>query len=206
MSHIGPLVVVVDIGSGIGWDHEAHREDYNPRRYGPIMPASLKKSSETISIGFQVIESGPNTFTQGSTDLNLDPLNNEVFVVLAINLDPYVPSAIAATDTRVAASLTTTSQTALANLNDANCLARAAHQIQAAGFVDGGVGFTQLSTETPTANLDYIGIIATNDFFVQVEGAANTVAKGVNGKLYGYRAKATAATYAALVQSEVLSA
>ena len=52
---------------------------------------------------------------------------------------------------------------------------------------------------------DSIGIIATNDFFIQVEGTANGVAKGVTGKLYGYRAKAGAATYAALVQSEVLS-
>ena len=169
------------------------------------MATGLKKSSEVISIGFSVTESGPNTFTQGSVDLNLDPLNNEVFVVLAINLDPFIPSSLAGVDTRVAASLTTTSQNALASLADANCMARAAHQIQAAGFVDGGVAFTQLSTETPTANLDYIGIIATNDFFVQVEGAGNPVAKGVTGKLYGYRAKASAATYAALVQSEVLS-
>ena len=169
------------------------------------MVTGLKKTSETIAIGFSVDESAANTFTQGSVDLNLDPLNNEVFVVLAINMDPFFPSAIAGTDTRVAASLTTTSQTALPSLANNNCLARASHQIQAAGFVDGGVGFTQLSTETPTSNLDYIGIIATNDFFVQVQGTANGVAKGVTGKLYGYRAKAGAATYAALVQSEVLS-
>jgi hypothetical protein len=61
--------------------------------------------------------------------------------------------------------------------------------------------------ETPVAaNLDYIGIIATNDFFVQLTGVGNTVAKKGHGKLYGYRAKASADIYAALVQSEVLSA
>ena len=68
------------------------------------------------------------------------------------------------------------------------------------------VGFSQQALETPPSTLDYIGIIATNDFFVQVQGTANAGAKGVAGKLYGYRAVASADIYAALVQSEVLSA
>ena len=59
--------------------------------------------------------------------------------------------------------------------------------------------------DTPASNLDYIGILATNDFFIQIKGGNNTAAKSVYGKLYGYRARADAATYAALVQSEVLS-
>ena len=85
-------------------------------------------------------------------------------------------------------------------------MARSTHEIRAAGFVDGGVGFAQSALETPPATLEYIGIIATNDFFVQVQGTNNGAAKGVSGKLYGYRAVATADIYAALVQSEVLSA
>lgn len=166
---------------------------------------ALKRTSQTIAIGFQVLESAPNTFTQGAVDLNLSPLDNEVFVVQSINLDPFFPDALAATDTSVNTSLTSTSQTAVADLSDANCLSKATTFIAAAGFVDGGVGFQQQAIETPPANLDYIGIIATSDFFVQVVGANNAVTKGVNGKLYGYRAKADASTYAALVQSEVLS-
>ncbi len=62
------------------------------------------------------------------------------------------------------------------------------------------------TAEQPPATLDYLGIIATNDFFVQIKGDGNASAKKVQGKLYGYRAKATADIYAALVQSEVLSA
>jgi hypothetical protein len=69
-----------------------------------------------------------------------------------------------------------------------------------------GVPFQTLGLETPPATLEYIGIIATNDFFVQVNGTGNTAAKSVHGKLYGYRATATADIFAALVQSEVLSA
>ena len=54
--------------------------------------------------------------------------------------------------------------------------------------------------------LEYVGIIATNDFFVQINGSGNTGAKAVTGKLYGYRARADADIFSALVQSEVLSA
>ena len=166
----------------------------------------LKPTSQTIAIGFSVDESAANTFTQGAVDLNLDPLNNEVFVVSAINLDPFIASSVAGADTRVQSSLTTTSKTAIASLADSNTLATSVNQIQAAGFVDSGVGFQQTSLDSPPATLDYLGIIATNDFFVQVQGTGNPVAKGVTGKLYGYRARADASIYAALVQSEVLSA
>ena len=68
-----------------------------------------------------------------------------------------------------------------------------------------GVPFTRTSLDSPPATLDYIGIISTNDFFVQIKGNNNLATKQVFGKLWGYRAKADAATYAALVQSEVLS-
>lgn len=167
------------------------------------MPAGLKQSSATVSIGFSVAESAANTFTQQEVDLNLSPLDREVFVVQAINLDAEVPD-LGAADSKVTATLTSTSQTALANLGDANTLAQGQFSIKA--DATRAVGFTQQSLETPPATMDYIGIIATNDFFVQVQGAGNTVAKGVSGKLYGYRAVATADIYAALVQSEVLSA
>ena len=170
------------------------------------MPAGLKQSSSVVAIGFAVDESAPNTFTQGSVDLNLSPLDREVFVVLAVNIDPQSPDAIATVDTNVNCSLTTTSQTATATLANANCIAVANERIQAAGFTDSGVGFQTQSLETPPASLEYIGIIATNDFFVQVAGNSNLASKGCSGKLYGYRATATADIFAALVQSEVLSA
>lgn len=170
------------------------------------MPKGLKQTSSVVSIGFSLPESAANTFTQGSVDLNLSPLDREVFVVLAVNIDPSSPDAIAATDTAVNCSLTTTSQTAVATLANSNCIAVANERIRAAGFADGGVGFQTQSLETPPATLEYIGIIATNDFFVQVQGLQNNILKGCSGKLYGYRARADADIYSALVQSEVLSA
>lgn len=170
------------------------------------MPTGLKQTSSVVSIGFTNLEAAPNTFNQTSVDLNLSPLDREVFVVLAVNLDPFSPDAVAATDTFVSSSLTTTSQTAVVGIGNTNCLASAGNVIRAAGFADGGVAFQTLGAETPPATLEYIGIIATNDFFVQVQGIGNLAAKGIDGKLYGYRARADADIYAALVQSEVLSA
>jgi len=170
------------------------------------MVTGLKQSSSVVSIGFEALETAPNTFVQTSVDLNLSPLDREVFVVLSVNLDPRSPDGIAATDTLVSASLTTTSQTAVQSLSNSNCLAVGASAIKAAGFVDGGVGFQTIAGETPPATLDYIGIVATNDFFVQCIGTGNLTPKGVSGKLYGFRASANADIFAALVQSEVLSA
>jgi hypothetical protein len=170
------------------------------------MPTGLKQTSSVVAIGFGTTETAANTFTQASVDLNLSPLDREVFVVLAVNIDPSSPDALATLDTQVDCSLTSTSQTGVQSLSNANCLAVANQRIRAAGFVDGGVAFQTRAMETPTANLDYIGIIATNDFFIQVAGQNNLVAKSTSGKLYGYRAQASADIFAALVQSEVLSA
>jgi len=166
---------------------------------------ALKKTSEVIVIGANVTESAPNTFTQARIDLQLNPLDNEVFVVQAINMDVQSPDALAGIDTASRLSLTTTSQTAVAGLASSSTLARKNLNIQAAGFVDGGVGFSETFGDTPPSMLDYVGIISTNDFFLQIQGVNNGVALGGSCKMYGYRARADAATYAALVQSEVLS-
>ena len=167
---------------------------------------ALKRSSSTISIGASVTESGANTFTQTEIDLQLNPLDNEVFVVQAVNLDLQAPDGIAATNTQERGSLSSTSLTSFGTLTNSNVLAVARDDIRAAGFADGGVGFSSAAGETVPATLDYIGIISTNNFFLQVVGTGNAGAKNMAARVYGYRAKADAATYAALVQSEVLSA
>lgn len=166
---------------------------------------ALKQTSSTIVIGASVTETGPNTFTQARVDLQLNPLDNEVFVVQAVNMDASFPDAIAATDTTVTIAMTTTSQASMPGLANSNVLARKALGIRASGFVDGGVSFDESAGETPPSQLDYIGIISTNDFFLQCLGDNNALAKSGAVKVYGYRAKADSATYAALVQSEVLS-
>jgi len=173
------------------------------------MPTGLKQTSSVVPIGFLMQETAINTFSQAQVDLNLSPLDREVFVVLSINLNVTRPDGQAGLDSGASAALTTTRQLAangVPTLANSNCLARLDHSITAAGFIDSGIGFTNASSETPVVALEYIGIIATNDFFVQVEGFQNTGLKTATGKLYGYRATASADIFAALVQSEVLSA
>ena len=167
---------------------------------------SLKKTSDAIAISFGLTETAPNTFIEEEVALQLDILNNEVFVVLAIDLDPKAPDAVAGVDTAVKTAVSSTSFTFVPGLSTTNCLATGRTEIQAAGFADAGVGFDRTAASTYQGEVPYIGLIATNNFFVQLQGAGNLSAKGVAGRVWGYRARADASTYAALVQSEVLSA
>ena len=171
------------------------------------MVKGLKQTSSTVAIGFSVNESAANTFTEVQVDLNLDPLNREVFVVQAIDLDPTSPDMIDGVNTATSGSLTTTTQTAVQSLANSNCMSNANLSIRSdAGAVGTGVAFQRQARESPSSLLEYLGIIATNDFFVQIAGTNNLLPKFMSGKLYGYRAQAGADIYAALVQSEVLSA
>tara|TARA_R110000823_G_C15696769_1_gene475997 strand:+ start:46 stop:573 length:528 start_codon:yes stop_codon:yes gene_type:complete len=172
---------------------------------GNAMPKGLTQTSSLIVIGARVAESALNTFTQGRVDLQLNPLDNEVFVVQAIDLNVANPDAQAGVNTSVSGALTTTTQTALPGLQDSPTMAVKEMSIRAAGFVDGGVAFESASMESPPGGLDYIGIIATNDFFLQIQGSGNLGGKAIVAKVYGYRAKAASSIYAALVQSELLS-
>lgn len=170
------------------------------------MPKGLKATSSPITVSFDVTESAANTFTQQDIDLALNVLDREVFVVTGINLDTSEPDAIAGTDTKVRGSISTTSRTAVGSLANNNVMAISRKAIQAAGFVDGGVAFTDSFGESPAVGMEYLAIIATNDFYVQILGVNNTAASSLVGKLYGYRAVADADTFAALTQSELLSA
>jgi hypothetical protein len=165
----------------------------------------FKKTSDTIAISFGLAEAGANTFIQEEIALQLDVLNNEIFVVLAADLDLTPPDALAGVTTATTASVSTTSQATLTTLSNSNCIVVARDSIQAAGFVDGGVAFSREADSSYTGDVDYISLISTNNFFVQLQGTGNANPKNVTGRLWGYRARADASTYAALVQSEVLS-
>ena len=173
------------------------------------MPAhdmkGLKQTSSLITISFSSTEAAANTFLQTQVDLQLNPLDNEVFVVQAIDMDPSPPDNLIGLNTACDASLSTTSRTTVGGLGDNNILAVGERQIRSDGAATNGVGFETISSSSPSAMLPYIGIIATNDFFIQLEGRNNVNTMQVQGKVYGYRARADAAVYAALVQSEVLS-
>lgn len=174
------------------------------------MPKGLKTTSSQIVISGTIAEAGPNTFTVREIDLQLNVLDREIFVVTALDLDVASgggPDALATVNTKVTMSLSTVGRTTIGGINDSNVLGSVSKTIRAAGFVDGGVGFQEQHPDAPTgASLEYIGLIATNNFEVQIEGDNNVGAKNGNFRMWGYRAVADAATFAALTQSELLSA
>lgn len=167
----------------------------------------LTASSSIIAISGGVAETAANTFTQEQFDLQLNPLDNEVFVVLAIDINLTPPDYDGARSTATTGSLSTTSRGGLGTLANSSVLAEAQERIQVdeVSPTPNGVAFSRKAGETPDSMLPYLAIIATNDFFGQVQGAGNQNAKGFTFRMWGYRARASASQYAALVQSEILS-
>jgi hypothetical protein len=168
------------------------------------MPKGLKQTSSLIQISSDVVETAPNTFTVAQIDLQLNPLDNEVFVVQAMDLDLFAPDLIPATTTNAALSVSSTSRATVGGIDQPNVIAAKRITTQEAG--GGAVTNEYVATDTPASNLDYIAIIATNDYFLNVEGTNNANTLAANVRVYGYRARAESSVYAALVQSEALSA
>lgn len=167
------------------------------------MPRGLKETSSLITISARVVESAANTFTSQKVDLQLNPLDNEVFIVYGIDLDLQQADSIDGVDTVAEGSMSTTERTTVGGISDTNVLAasRMVIQNQTTNAV-----MTEFSSDSaPSTMLEYLGIIATNDFYLNVKGTNNGATKFVNAKIYGTRARAESSVYAALVQSEVLS-
>jgi hypothetical protein len=168
------------------------------------MPKGLKETSSIIVVGAEVVESAANTFTSQQVDLQLNPLDNEVFVVYGVDLDVLEPNLVPGTDTVIKASISTTTRTDVGNLAASNVLA--INRIEYSSAAGEAIRGSFASDSGPATQLEYLGIIATNDFFVNIEGTGNTQARSASCRLYGVRARADASVYAALVQSELLSA
>ena len=168
------------------------------------MPKGLKETSSIITIGAAVVESGPNTFTTARVDLQLNPLDNEVFIVYGIDLDVAEPNLVPGQTTFTNGSISTTARTTVGGLQDSNVMASNRIQVQSTG---GETSRGQFSSDSsPATQLEYLAIISTNDFHLNIEGGNNTLARNMIARVYGVRAKADASVYAALVQSELLSA
>jgi hypothetical protein len=168
------------------------------------MPAGLKQSSSLIMIGASATETAPGVFTSARVDLQLNPLDNEVFVVQAIDLDGKTPDLIAATRTQNKLSVSTTARTSVGSIANSNVMAQMATIVEEGAT--GAILNDKHAGEVPATVLDYVAIIATNDFFVNIQGVNNVSSMSGNVRLYGYRATASSAIYAALVQSELLTA
>jgi len=167
------------------------------------MPKGLKETSSLITISSIVAESAASTFTSERVDLQLNPLDNEVFVVYGIDIDASPPDLVPGATTQVNASVSTTARTSVGGINSSNVLANAKITTQDNGVTAITNEFS--SDSAPSSQLEYLAIIATNDFFLNIIGANNAGVKAASARLYGVRARADSSVYAALVQSELLS-
>ena len=167
---------------------------------------AIKPTSEVIIISGTIDESAANTTTTKEFDLQLNPLDNEAFMVLGVQSDLAYPDAVDAINTGVGFSLSTTSRNSLGNLSSTNVFHVHNMGIRGSGGTTDGAAFDQVGPDSPQAmNLDYICLIATDQFYAQIAGQGNTAAKSADFKIYGRRVKLDSAQYAALVQSELLS-
>jgi hypothetical protein len=166
----------------------------------------MKKTSSTIVISSEVVESAANTYTFAKIDLQLNPLDNEVYVVTGVNLDPDEPDYVNGVSTLVQASISTVERPGVGFISDSNVIAAARNAlITSAVPGDPSVAFSREDPLTVPPGEDYLAIIATNDFYLNIVGQGNGNPKACRARVYGYRARADANTYAALVQSELLS-
>ena len=169
------------------------------------MPRGLKETSSLITISASVTETAPGTFTTNKVDLQLNPLDNEVFIIYGIDIDAQAPSLIPGASTLNTVSISTVARTSVGGISNNNVLAAARIETQDSGVT--AVTNQYSSDSAPATQLEYLGILATNDFFVNILGsAANLTARFGAVRLFGVRARADSSIYAALVQSELLSA
>lgn len=166
----------------------------------------LKPSSQIFTIGAKVTESAANAYTQQTIDLQLNPLDNEVLAIYAIDIQVGRPEFIDGVNTQVSASLSRNSRTSLAQLDEFDCLAITDMSIGAVAGIGGVLSETKSMADTPASSaIDYIGLVATSDMFFAIDGANNVNPKSARVKVWARRMVADSATYAALVASELRS-
>lgn len=189
----------------------------NDLRFHWNMPKGLKQTSSPIQVSSsQSITVDPiaNQFISKRVDLQLNPLDNEVFVVTGLKIDFNNPNA--RPDPAIAGdvpllqrcSISTTEQTTYSGIESPSVIGASQVDVLENGTLGYMVIHENNAMDAPPASMDYLQIIATNDFFVNyfvssLYAAGQSV--DVSIRVYGYRATADASTYAALVQSELLS-
>ncbi len=166
---------------------------------------ALKRTSDSIQISASTVELAPNTPVFHQIDLQLNALDNEVFVVTMLQLDPDAPDLIAGASTSVDCSVSTTLRPTVGTLAASNVLATSQKQIIMNGASVDGCPFQREDPTYVDPIAGNIGIVATSNVFLNIVGTNNGNPKAVQCRIYGYRAKASSSVYAALVQSELLS-
>lgn len=176
-----------------------------PYQHRVMPPKGLKATSSPIQVSAAVAETSLNAYATTELELTLNALDNEVFVITQVNIDVDAPDVRTST-TFCAATLSATPRATLGGINDSNVIAQAQRIIVTDGTsADTATPFDREDPLFSAQEMDYLYIVATNNMHLNFQGDNNANKKGARVRVYGYRARADAPIYAALVQSELLS-
>lgn len=164
----------------------------------------LKQITDLVNIGGAVTESGANTFTEAIVNINLSPVDRQVFVITDVQFTSLEPDPIPGAVTQVNMQVAKTPQTGMLTANSPDLISRSQKLVYggAAEFSAFETDFKGTSASTGGRN-DYLMILATEDAHIGVVGFANANPKNAQCRITGYFAVADAATYNSLVLSEL---
>ena len=171
---------------------------------------SYKRNSSLLNVGARVAETGNNTFTEAEITLPLNTLDREIFVVTDILFYMGRPDLVTDSNSSTSAYC---SKVSLDNINSTSTDPADSYFIGAKQMfiLNAGNGTAVIDETLPAdqystgSERDHLGIIATPHFYLSVVGSNNATAKGASVRLTGFRAVASADTYAALVTEELMN-
>jgi len=169
------------------------------------LASHFKKMSNVFTINTDLTESAAHTFTSSTISLNVDPLSQQVIIVLAADIDVQGVNLVATKRTTVNASISTTARTTVGGLESSNVIANKTTTIVADAA--NSVAFESQHPDSPTSSaLEWIALVATDDIHLNIEGSGDQTSAGtMQARLWCIRASVKdAGVYAALVQSELL--
>jgi len=169
----------------------------------------------TVSDFVTITTTGPTDFQVKQVDLQLNPLDNEVFVVTGVKidfLDLPIPEATAGLkECHFEVSVCKARPAQAQRISNSNCIASS--RINTFSQNDGSnqtlfySAMENNAVDTPPLGQEYLDIVATDNMFLSFHtlGELN-IGQITNAavRVYGYRARASSSVYAALVQSEML--
>ena len=170
------------------------------------LSAHFKKMSNVFTVSVGLTESAAHTFTSDTIAMNVDPLSQEVLIVLAADIDVQGVNLVATKRTTVNASISTTARTTVGGLESTNVIAN--KTITVLSDAANSVAFESQHPDSPTAEaLEWIALVATDDIHLNIEGSTDQTSAGtMQARLWMIRAQVKdPGVYASLVQSELLS-
>lgn len=163
----------------------------------------FKYTSDTFQISAAVQETGVNTLTTTTINLNLDSLSREILVIQMVDIDLSPPGLVPGFKTQMNCSLND-SNLGVGGLSSGQVIATANSTIIADAGAGAAVNFENAEPRNAMGDTEVpLFVSATDDLFLSIQGANNVAAVGLGQvRIFARRARADADTYAAILTSQ----